>query len=417
METASKQCPVDFNHESPEHAAHWEASFREMREQCPRPWTQAHGGFWVATKLSDIVGIAQRGDAFSTHKDLDPVTGEVTGGTLIPPIPSVRAMPNETDPPEWNGLRGFVNRYFAPRAVEERRAMTKQFAAALIDKVIETGRFDIVDDFTNPLPAMLIMDVFGFPLHEWPLFAEPFHAMMYTPHDDPAFMETVRGLDYFAKRVDEEIALRREHPRDDLLGVMASGTIDGKPLTREIWQNMSINILGGGVDTTTALTASVLRHLSQHPEQKQRLIDDREIWPVAREEFIRFFSPVQATSRNAKAAADVDGWQFEPGDRVLLAYASGNRDAETFERPDEVVLDRFPNKHIGFGAGMHRCLGSFLARMAFEVMLEEVLTRMPDYRVIEEECVSYPSVAVVNGWIRMPAVFTPGPKVGAAMPQ
>jgi cytochrome P450 len=226
---SSKICPVAFDHDTAAHAANWESNLRALREQCPRAWTESHGGYWVAAKFADVVGIAQRPDAFSNYKSFDPETGRVTGGTLIPAIPGIRSLPNESDPPEWSGYRGFVNRYFAPRAVEQRGARAEQFAAALIDMVIEKGAFDIVEDLTNPLPALVILDVFGFPLHEWARFAEPFHAMMYTPRDDPDYITTVRGLDYFVQRVDEEIALRRKEPRDDLLTVMASGTIEGEP--------------------------------------------------------------------------------------------------------------------------------------------------------------------------------------------
>jgi cytochrome P450 len=109
------------------------------------------------------------------------------------------------------------------------------------------------------------------------------------------------------------------------------------------------------------------------------------------------------------------GWKFDKGDRVYLAYASANRDPDAFEDPEKLIIDRFPNKHIGFGAGMHRCLGSFLARLMFEVMIGEVLSRIPDYRVIEEEVVKYPTVGLVNGWIHLPATFTPGKKVGATI--
>ena len=137
--------------------------------------------------------------------------------------------------------------------------------------------------------------------------------------------------------------------------------------------------------------------------------------PIACEEFIRYYSPIHALARTAKDDVDLDGWHIGKGERVMLAYAAGNRDPDAFDDPEQVRIDRFPNKHVGFGAGMHRCLGSFLARLMFQVMVTEVLNRMPDYRVIEEDCVPYPSVSKVNGWIHIPAVFTPGRKVGAVI--
>jgi cytochrome P450 len=411
--TAPARCPIDFDHNTREHAANWPQEFREIRERCPRAWTDSHGGFWIASKYKDLISIAQKPDSFTTLKEYDRKTGDVKGGLLIPPLPSVRAVPNETESPEWDSVRNFLNRRFSPKAVEQYRDKARQYAAALIDLVIEKGKFDIVDEFTNPLPALVTMDLFGFPLREWRKFADPFHKMIYTPKDDPEFLETMKGLDYFRQRVDEEIEIRRKHPSDDLLGYLAAGTIDGQPLNRDRIQDISFNILAGGVDTTTALTSNVLLHLSRNPDQRQRLIDEPELLKFAREEFVRYFTPAHAAARTAKQDVTVDGWQFMKGDRVLLAWASGNRDAEEFENPDEVKLDRFPNRHVGFGAGMHRCLGSFFARMKFETMVTEVLARIPDYQVVEDEILPYTTRGAVNGWIHIPATFTPGTKVGA----
>jgi len=414
----SGRCPIHFDHHSQQHAENWPKIFKDMRQTCPRAWTDNFGGFWIAAKYDDIIGIAQKPELFSTAKFFDPVTGEASGGVSIPALPGFRGIPNETDPPEWNDLRNFLNRRFAPKAVEERRAKAKVFAAALMDMVIEKGEIEFVEDFTSPLPALVTMDVFGFPLHEWRRFADPFHKMVYTPKTDPDFPKTIDDLAYFKQRVDEEVELRRKEkdPRDDMLGLLANGTINGKPLTHDQVQDIAWNILAGGVDTTTALTTSALLYLSKHKDQRQRLIDEPDLVPKAREEFLRYFSPIHGLSRNVAVDGDVRGWQFKKGERVFLAFASANHDEDVFEQPDQVKIDRFPNRHIAFGAGMHRCLGSFLARMMFEVMLDEILRRIPDFEVIEEKSIPYPTVPI-NGWVCMPAKFTPGKKVGAVIPE
>jgi cytochrome P450 len=411
----AKSCPVRFDHQSLDHARNWPEIYRKLREQNPRAWTDAYDGFWVATRLSDIVGVAQRSDVFSVHKDIDPETRIPSGGVTIPPTGDIRGIPNESDNPEWESIRRFVSRRFAPGAIEKRRERTKQFVAALLDEVIETGRFDIVDDLTNPLPALVTMEIFGFPLSEWRAFADPFHKMVYTPLDDPEFPETLRGLDYFRQRVDEEIELRRREPKDDFLTLLGTGTIDGEPLDHQRIRDLSFNILAGGIDTTTALTSNTLLYLAQHPTDRQRLIDEPDLLPFACEEFLRFYSPIGALCRTATEDTEVNGWEIKKGERVLLAYSAGNRDPEAFEDPENVKIDRFPNKHVGFGAGMHRCLGSFLARMMFQEMVSGVLTRMPDYEVEADASQPYPSIAGVNGWITIPARFTPGKKVGAVI--
>jgi cytochrome P450 len=156
-------------------------------------------------------------------------------------------------------------------------------------------------------------------------------------------------------------------------------------------------------------------HLGRNPDHRRRLAEDRDLLPFACEEFLRFYAPIPALSRTALEDVEVNGWRIRKGERVLLAYAGGNRDPEAFDEPDEVKLDRFPNKHVGFGAGMHRCLGSFLARMMWQVMIGEVLDRLPDYTLVEEGLRPYPSIGGVNGWINIPARFTPGRKVGATI--
>jgi cytochrome P450 len=415
-ETTTARCPMRFDMHSSEHAAEWPSAFRQMREHCPRAWSENYGGFWIASRYQDIIKILQNPAAFSAGKSFDPDTGAPIGGVSIPPLPSFRGIPQETEQSEWKGLRDFLNRRFAPKAIEERRERTQLFAAALLDLIIEKGCFDVVDDLTSPLPALVTMDIFGFPLREWRKFADPLHAMAYTNRTDPGYPAIVNAMEFFRTRVDEEIEIRRARPTDDLLSHLATGTIDGEPLDRQRIHDMAFNILGGGVDTTTALASNVLIYLARNPDQRRRLIEEPALLPIAREEFLRYFSPVHALARTAIKDASVGDWQFARGERVLLAYASANRDPGVFEQPEELKMDRFPNRHIAFGAGMHRCLGSFLARMVFDVMVTEVLNRIPDYRVIEDRAMPYHSIGAINGWIRIPATFTPGRKVGAALP-
>lgn len=416
MESAGrsgKQCPVSFDHESAEHASRWIEEFDEIRSGCPMAWTESHGGYWVVTGYRDLIDIAQNPEVFMSKRTFDPETGAVLSAASIPPVPGSRGIPAETDSPEWDGFRSFLNRRFAPKAVEERRARTEQFAAALIDRVIEKGSFDIVDDFTNPLPALATMDLFGLPLDEWNAFADPLHRLMYTPKEEPGFLVAAEQVHAIRRRIEEVVAERRKAPKDDLLSYLAHGEIDGKKIDDEDIWGMAFNLLLGGVDTTTALTSSVLIYLYHNPDKKRIFLEDSQAAGIAREEFVRYFGTVHGIGRTASTDFEFNGQQIDKGDRLYLAYAAANRDPAIFEEPDQLKLDRFPNRHIGFGAGRHRCLGSFQARMMFETMIREILTRMPDYKVDETRAASYPSIGVINGWISIPATFTPGPKVGA----
>ena len=408
------RCPVAFDHESPEHARSWPEQFQEMRK-CPITWTDKHDGYWIATRYRDVLTIAQNADVFSSDKTFDPATGQVKGGLSIPPFPTPRGIPIECDSPEWDAYRKILNRALTPKVVEARRARTQTFAAALIDRFIERGTCDIVDDLTSPLPALATMDMFGLPLEQWREFADPLHTMQYAPKHTPEFAAAAASLGWIRRQVEEVVARRRKDPRDDVLTYFAECEIDGIKLDDDTIWELAWNLMVGGVDTTTALTANVLHYLSRHPDERQRLIDNPEMRPIAREEFVRFFTPVHGMARNALRDIVHDGQAIREGDRVYLAYSAANRDPEVFDNPETPVLDRFPNRHLGFGAGKHRCVGSFQARMMFEVMLDGVLTRLPDYQVNEATSQQYPSVGIINGWKAVPARFTPGPKVGASI--
>jgi cytochrome P450 len=406
---------VNFDHESAHHAQNWAEEYSNLRKNCPLAWTEKHGGFWVATKYEDVLAIARDPVTFSSAKTFDPETGDIEGGLAIPPVPNARSVPIEMDPPEWQTYRRLINPKLGPGAVEAYRADAQKLAAALVDGFIENGRCDLVHDLTNPLPALVTLRFFGLPLDEFEKFATPLHEVYSLPRDTPEFVEAVRGLEWMHARLAEEITKRRAHPADDFIGYLAEAKIDGEPLSDQMMQEIFFNVMAGGVDTTTALTSNVLLHLAQHPEDRRRLTEDLSMLPIACEEFVRYFSPIHGFARNIKKDVTVSGCPMKAGERVFLAYAAANRDEDIFDQPEVVDIARFPNRHMGFGAGNHRCVGSFLARVMFEAMMREVLTRLPDYQIDVEDSEHYPSVAAINGWSRMPAIFTPGQKVGATL--
>jgi cytochrome P450 len=175
--------------------------------------------------------------------------------------------------------------------------------------------------------------------------------------------------------------------------------------------NVLLTILGGGFDTTMGLVCHALAWLSDHPNERQRLIDDPSLIPAAGEEFLRYFSPIQSLSRTVGEDTELCGQSLSFGDRVLLSFAGANRDPEAYDHPDEMILARFPNRHVAFGLGTHRCIGSNFARMEVTAMLQGVLERIPDYTVITTEAERYETIGNLNGFTRMPASFTPGSRL------
>jgi cytochrome P450 len=399
---------IELDIESQDYAVRWHESARRLREKCPIAWSTTYDGFWVASRYKDIVSLAQDNDRFTTAKIFDPETGHVEGGTALPPMPVARLVPAETDRPEWDHFRGLLNPRLSPRAAEGWRQRAISFANELLDQVIEAGEMDAVDDFTNPLTAMVTLLVLGLPPEDWRTFADPLHALTSLSKRDPAYRDAVALAGVMDRRIDEEIERRRAAPGDDLIGHLLASRIDGEPLRHEDIHQIVFNIVAGGVDTTSSLTANTIVHLARNPEQRRRLAADRDLLPKAREEFIRYFSPLHGTVRTAKEPGVVAGQEVSRGERIYLLLASANRDPEIFEDPDRLIIDRYPNRHIGFGAGMHRCVGSFLARMMFETMMNVLLDRIPDYQVIEEKARRYPSISPVNGWVNVPIRFAPG---------
>jgi cytochrome P450 len=172
-------------------------------------------------------------------------------------------------------------------------------------------------------------------------------------------------------------------------------------------------LIGGGFDNTTALTAHALEWLSQHPDERARLSMDRDtLLNSATEEFLRYFTPAPGDARTVTEDIDISGTTLKEGERLWLSWAMANRDPALFTEADTVVLDRKGNRHFSFGLGVHRCIGSNVARTVFKSMLTAVLDRMPDYQCAAEGTVHYDSIGVIQGMRHLPAIFTPGRRSG-----
>jgi cytochrome P450 len=169
--------------------------------------------------------------------------------------------------------------------------------------------------------------------------------------------------------------------------------------------------VGGGVDTTTALIGAALLHLSQVPADRRRLIEEPDLLVMATEEFLRYYPPARTHARTVAEDIEFAGCPMRKGDRVLLSEISSGRDEHAFPDADEFVIDRNPNRHLSFGVGLHRCVGSHLARIEFAEVINAILTRLPDFQVDEAAVVEYPNWASIGGWATLPATFTPGKRL------
>jgi cytochrome P450 len=402
---------VEFDHNSPAYARSWRAIYQSLRQRCPVAHSDAYGGFYVLTRYADVARAVKDDETFSSLHD--PAPGSPYGGIIIPPVPTV-STPIEMDPPDFTPLRKLLNPFFAPGKAVTWEPFTRDVTTAMIDLVIETGRIDLVEDLASPVPAIFTAALLGIPLEDWRMYADAAHAIVYTPPASPEFVAVAEKLTSLILRAAAVAEERRADPRDDLLSAAVQFRYpDGSQLSGQTIAEICTLIIGGGDDTTTGLVANALIWLSGHPDQQDWLREDLSRLGPACEEFLRYFTPTQGLARTVRKPVDIGGQRLDPGDRVWLSFASANQDPQEFERPDEVILDRFPNRHQAFGLGLHRCLGSNFTRMEFRVMLEEVLTRAPDFAVDAAASERYENIGIVNGWKTVPATFTPGTRRGS----
>ncbi len=408
---ADGRVEVDFDQHSDQYRATYPQASHELRERCPVAWSTRHGGFWVITGHEQLSALSKRPDLLSN--DHDP-TGERNGydGISIPARGNTRGGFIEMDPPEQSEYRRILNPFLSPVAVKRWEPLVADFTRACIDDVIETGGLDFVDDLANVVPAVLTMAMLGLPLADWVVYCEPAHMQVYTPPDSPNFPRMLELTGIMHQRIAEYVQIRKREPRPGMITALLNARVMGEPLPDEDVAGTVSLLIGGGFDTTTSLLAGSLDWLDTPPEGRQRLVTDDDLLMTATEEFLRHFTPAQGGGRTVTQDCDVAGYRFGEGDRVFMSYAMCNHDPAVFEDPDEIKLDRFPNPHSAFGLGVHRCIGSNLARLGFKHMLREALRRMPDYRVDRDGRVQYESIGVINGYQHLPATFSPGRREG-----
>lgn len=395
---------VHYDHHSPRFAETWPAQYRDMRAHCPVAHTDAYGGFYVLTRYADVRRAAQDYDTFSSVHD------DERGGIMIPPNPT-RLGFIEMDPPEQLAYRRFLAATFTPRAVRAYEPRMRELIDRAIDRFIERGIFDVVDDLANPIPAIITLDLMGLPLGDWERFALPLHRMVYVEQTDPAFTDVLAELGWIQQRLGEEVGDRLASPRDDLVTTLATAEVDGARISPQVAVEMLFMLLTGGVETSGGLIAAGLRYLSEHPDQRQRLIDDPELLPRAVNEFVRYFSPSTGVSRSVMRDCELSGVRLRKGDTVWLAWGSAARDEDFVTDPETLCIDREPGENPNFGFGTHRCIGSHLVLADMRIILEQVLTRLPDFHVETAASQRFPRAGIINGYLRMPAICSPGARV------
>jgi cytochrome P450 len=393
---------------------HWA---RERR--CPVAFNPRYDGFWVVSGHEEVAAVARDGSTFSSRYVEGAEDGiEYLGIMGVPRLKGVPpALIAEVEGPTHAALRRLLNPFMLPSAVAAQLPFIQRCASWCLDQRIESGTMDLVRDFTNVVPAVLTMKLVGLPCESWPAYAEVFHSVnAYGAGTEERRQAQSQMADMIAELL-RVAAERRREPRQDILSELVRLRVDdGRPLRDDELIGVLWNLIGGGLDTTSSLTALSLFQLDLHPELRRRLLDEPELLGSATEEFLRYTSVNETLTRTVTADTELGGQRLRRGDFLMLSWLSANFDESVFEAPEEIILDRSPNPHLAFGVGPHRCIGMHLARAMFGVLMREVLGRLPDYEVDREATRFYRGNPELAGVITMPVRFTPGPVVGGARP-
>jgi cytochrome P450 len=398
-----KQPVIDFDHYRQRSLSESDLAWREVRRECPVAWTEANGGHWVVSSYQEVASAFKDWETFSSARTDPEVCSLSVGNLKIPPL-----YPEELDPPEWHPLRRMLSELLSPGAVKRMQPRITHWVTYYIDQVIESGRCDLTGDIGCPIPAAVSLELLGFPQSDWERMSNAFHGTGSYDRTTPEFARALADVAWVGTRVREELSARMEAPRDDAMSFIVSHDVDGRQIPLADAEAVVLLVVGGGVDTTTSLTSSALLYLSRYPELRSPLLADSTILDSGTEEFLRMYPPARTHARIAVRDAELGGCHIATGDRVLLSEVSACYDESAFPNADQFVVDRFPNRHVAFGLGIHRCPGSHLARAQFKEIIRQVLERMPDYRVDQQQVVEYPNWSSIGGWARMPATFGPG---------
>lgn len=388
---------TEFDHTKEDYAATAPQVWDELRERCPVAHSEAHGGVWLPTRHEDITAIAHDTEHFSSEG--------VIVNVFKPEglAPMGYAPPITSDPPFHADARRLMLPAFGPKAIAELEQGTRESCRQLLDDLLAdvTDENDVVDAATayaQHIPVRVIAAMLGLPKEDGPKFRDFIHRIIEKPGEYAGTLGVEETLLYYLTNV--IIERRNGPPTDDLIGYLLQAEMDGEPLTNEhIFGTIALLIIAG-IDTTWSAIGASLWHLAQHPEDRQRLVEDPDVLVFAIEEFLRFYAPV-TMARIAAVDTEIGGCPVAARDWVLLPFPAANRDPEAFEDADEFVIDRQRNRHVAFGLGIHRCLGSNLARLELTVAVDEWMKRIPDFELADPATVRW-STGQVRGPRELP---------------
>jgi cytochrome P450 len=372
---------TDFSHLEPEWAADPYPIQDDLRERCPIAHTDRFGGGWLPVRYEDVSAIAYDTEHFSSRsiimsnfrppRDIAPIGGS-------PPISS--------DPPFHHDARKLLLSAFTKTSVTRQEPATRAFCHGLIDSFAGRDVVDAARDYAQHIPMRVIADILGFPPADGPQFRQfvenTLEGINLPPEERIERMTAL--FDYLLAQVHDHL----DRPREDLTTYLIDAELYGRKLAPEHVVGAMALLLIAGIDTTWSAIGASLWHLAKNPADRARLTAEPALLPTAMEEFLRAYAPV-TMARLVKDDMHWHGVDMKADDWILLSFPAANRDPAQFERAGEVVIDREVNRHAAFGLGIHRCIGSHLARMELRVALEVWLDRIPEFGLADPAAVTW----------------------------
>lgn len=394
---------TDFDHTDPQWATNPFPIWEDLRASCPLSRTERFGGAWLPVTQELVSAIAYDTENYTSRAV---VVSETRPGPDDLPAPIGLAPPITSDPPFHHMARRLLLPAFAPKKIEALTDSTIAICEELLDEIAHMDAPDAALHYSQHIPVRVIAHMLGFPASDADIFRHIIHVVIEEgvrseADDEGRIAETLAIDAYFDAQIADHVA----NPRDDLTNFLLDARLDGQPLAHEHVRGTMILLLVAGIDTTWSAIGAALWHLGQRPDHRHQLVEQPEIWPFAIEEFLRAYAPVTMGRLVAKDHV-LHGQNLSEGDWVLLPFPAANRDPEFLADADQVVLDRPENRHSAFGLGIHRCIGSNLARMEMTVALQQWMARYPDFSLSDPGAVTW-SAGQVRGPRSIPVHLSP----------
>jgi cytochrome P450 len=372
---------TDFSHLEPEWSADPYRIQDDLRQRCPIAHTGRFGGGWLPVRYADVAAIAYDTERFSSRAI---IMSNVRPPREIAPVGG--SPPISSDPPFHHDARKLLLPAFTKSAVSQLEPSTRAFCHSLLDAVDGQDVVDAARDYAQHIPVRVIADMLGFPPEDGPQFREFVEDLLegINMPTDERIERVNRLFDYLVAQVDSHL----ERPRDDLTSYLLNAELGGRKLDPDHVVGTMALLLIAGIDTTWSAIGASLWHLARTPADRARLVAEPGLLPTAMEELLRAYAPV-TMARLVTQDMRWHGVDMKADDWILLSFPAANRDPAQFDRADEVVIDREINRHAAFGLGIHRCLGSHLARMELRVALEVWLARIPVFSLADPGAVTW----------------------------